>query len=162
MKHTFLFLMSYLFIITASAQTITVHGKLVSSDNNGLPYATISVAKSSTPNVNLKKLATKENGTFTTALEQGAYIFTFNFVGMDEVVESVEITDSDKTLDMGVITMIESSTELDELSVTAQRPLVKVEIDKLQKMILNHQHQMYSICYVKCLLLLLMARMKFS
>ena len=131
MKYTFLFLLSILFTLSASAQHITVNGKLVSSDNDGLPYATISVAESSSPNVSIKKLATKEDGTFSTTLEKGEYIFSFNFVGMDDVVESIDLAQSVKTFDMGVLPMMESSTELDELSVTAQRPLVKVEIDKL-------------------------------
>ena len=131
MKYTFLFIISLLLTLQAMAQNITVNGKLVTSDKDGLPYATISVAESSSPNVSFKKLATKEDGTFYTTLEKGKYLLTFNFVGMDEVVESIDLTQSDKTFDMGVISMMESSTQLDELSVTAQRPLVKVEIDKL-------------------------------
>lgn len=131
MKYTFLLLLSILLTLTASAQHITVNGKLVSSDNDGLPYATISIAVSSQPNVSIKKLATKENGEFSTTLEKGDYLLTFNFVGMDEVVKSINLTQSDKILNLGIISLIESSTELDELSVTAQRPLVKVEIDKL-------------------------------
>ena len=124
MKYTFLFLLSILFTLSASAQHITVNGKLVSSDNDGLPYATISVAESSSPNVGIKKLATKEDGTFSTTLEKGEYIFSFNFVGMDDVVESIDLAQSVKTFDMGVLPMMESSTELDELSVTALRALV--------------------------------------
>ena len=131
MKYTFLLLMSFLFTLTTLAQSISVNGKLVSSDNNGLPYATISIAEGSSPNVSVKKLATKEDGTFSTSLEKLEYLLTFNFVGMDEIVESIDLTQTDKAFDMGVISMKESSTELEELSVTAQRPLVKVEIDKL-------------------------------
>lgn len=131
MRYSFLFLMSFMFTITALAQSITVNGKLVSSDHNGLPYATISVAEGSSPNIILKKFATKEDGTFTTSLEKEEYLLTFNFVGMDESVKSIDLTQSEKIYDIGVVSLIESSTELDELSVTAQRPLVKVEIDKL-------------------------------
>ena len=131
MKYTFLLLMSFLFTLTTLAQSISVNGKLVSSDNNGLPYATISIAEGSSPNVSVKKLAAKEDGTFSTSLEKLEYLLTFNFVGMDEIVESIDLTQTDKAFDMGVISMKESSTELEELSVTAQRPLVKVEIDKL-------------------------------
>src|SRR5690554_5736442 len=131
MRYSFLFLMSFMFTITALAQSITVNGKLVSSDHNGLPYATISVAEGSSPNIILKKFATKEDGTFSTTLEKDEYLLTFNFVGMDESVKSIDLTQSEKIYDIGVVSLIESSTELDELSATAQRPLVKVEIDKL-------------------------------
>ena len=89
MKYTFLFLLSILFTLSASAQQITVNGKLASSDNNGLPYATISIAESSFPNVSIKKLATNENGEFSTTLEKGEYLVTFNFVGMDDAVNKM-------------------------------------------------------------------------
>ena len=132
MKHVFFFFMSYLLTTTLIAQNITVNGKLVSAtDNEGLPYATISVAESSAPDKNLKKLATKEDGTFATTLEKGSYLFTFNFVGMNDLVESVDLTTDEKVYNMGDVILSESSTELGEISVVAQAPLVKVEIDKL-------------------------------
>jgi outer membrane receptor protein involved in Fe transport len=120
-----------MFTLTVLAQGISVTGKLVSSDNNGLPYATISIANSTSPSVSIKKFATKEDGTFSIDLEKDQYILIFNFVGMDDTVESLDLTQSEKAFDMGIISMKESSTELEELSVIAQRPLVKVEIDKL-------------------------------
>lgn len=132
MRQTFILLLSVLFSTTLWAESVTVRGKLVSaSDQNGLPYATISVAREAAPAAAIKKLATQENGTFSTALDPGKYIFTFYFVGMDQLEKPVEIGASQKSVDMGEIKMTESSTELDEISVTAQAPLVKVEIDKL-------------------------------
>lgn len=131
MKYSFLVLLSFMFTLTVLAQGISVTGKLVSSDNNGLPYATISIANSTSPSVSIKKFATKEDGTFSIDLEKDQYILIFNFVGMDDTVESLDLTQSEKAFDMGIISMKESSTELEELSVIAQRPLVKVEIDKL-------------------------------
>src|SRR5690606_39221390 len=125
-------LLSALFSTTLWAESVTVRGKFVSaSDQKGLPYATISVAREPAPAAAIKKLATQENGTSSTALDPGKYIFTFYFVGMDQLEKPVEIGASQKSVDMGEIKMTESSTELDEISVTAQAPLVKVEIDKL-------------------------------
>lgn len=132
MKHTLFALLGLLLSMTICAQSISVKGKLISTtDKAGLPYATISVAREATPSVVFKKLATQEGGTFSTQLDPGGYIFTFHFVGMDQVVKQVTVDTSQNPLDMGVIEMLESSTELEEISVTAQAPLVKVEIDKL-------------------------------
>ncbi|WP_313380061.1 outer membrane beta-barrel family protein [Proteiniphilum saccharofermentans] len=132
MKQTFIVLLSFLFSATLWAQSVTVRGKLISaSDQSGLPYATISVAREANPANAVKKLATQENGTFSTTLDPGKYIFSFHFVGMDQVEKPVEISSSQNPVDLGEIEMTESSTELDELSVTAQAPLVKVDIDKL-------------------------------
>ena len=132
MKQAFILLLSFLFSSTLWAQSVTVKGKLISaSDQDGLPYATITVAREATPANAVKKLATQENGNFSTTLQPGKYIFTFFFVGMDEVKKTVEISSSGNSFDMGNIEMAESSTQLEEISVVAQAPLVKVEIDKL-------------------------------
>ncbi|ULB34628.1 outer membrane beta-barrel family protein [Proteiniphilum propionicum] len=115
-----------------TAQNVTVKGKLVSADDKaGLPYVTISVARESNPANTVKRLATQENGTFSTALTPGKYIFIFHFVGMNGLKKLVEVSTSQNPLDLGEIAMDESSIELEEVSVTAQKPLVKVEIDKL-------------------------------
>src|SRR5690554_858530 len=118
--------------VTLVAQNISVTGRLVSAeDNKPLPYATIAVAEESDPGNSFRKLATNENGKFSTDLEKGKYILVFNFVGMDEVEETLDLTSVNRKYDLGDIIMTESSTELEEINVTAQRPLVKVELDKL-------------------------------
>lgn len=132
MKHAFIFFVGFLLTTTIIAQNITVTGRLVSeTDNEPLPYATIAVAHKSAPEQKFRKFATKENGSFSTELEKGQYIFVFNFVGMDQVERTIDLSSTNNTYDMGDIIMSESSTQLDELSVTAQKPLVKMEIDKL-------------------------------
>lgn len=122
------------FILSASlvAQSVTVKGKLVSAaDNAVLPYATISVAREATPDNAVKKMATQENGTFSTTLAPGKYIISFHFVGMTDLEKRVEVISSQNPLDMGVVTMTETTMLLEEVSVTALKPLVKVEIDKI-------------------------------
>jgi len=139
MKQSVLLFLLFLLAANVTAQTagitvqsVTVKGKLVSADDqNPLPYATISISRETAPANSIKKLATREDGSFSTTLTPGKYIVTFHFVGMNDIIKSVEVTASQNPLDMGVISMTESAIQLDELSVTAQRPLVKVEIDKL-------------------------------
>lgn len=132
MKQTIILLLSFLLSNVLLAETITVKGKLISvSDQAGLPYATISVAREESPAHTVKKLVTQENGTFSITLDSGKYIIEFHFIGMDRVQKVVELTPSKNPFDMGEIEMTESSTELKEVRVTAQAPLVKVEIDKL-------------------------------
>ncbi len=132
MKQTLLLLISLLISVSINAQNITIKGQLVSAtDKKPLPYATISVANSTVPQKSIKKFATDDNGNFATTLQTGNYIFTFQFVGMNNLNRNVEVKGGESQLDLGKVEMAESSTELDEISVTAQRPLVKVEIDKL-------------------------------
>lgn len=132
MKQLFIFLLSTLFPLSLAAQSVTVRGKLVSaSDGESLPYATVSISTEANPNRNLRKLAAQENGTFSTQLAPGKYLFAFDFMGMTPVTKSVELSLSRNPFDLGEIEMVESATQLKEVSVTAQAPLVKVEIDKI-------------------------------
>jgi outer membrane receptor protein involved in Fe transport len=132
MKHLLLLFLSGLLSASAMAQTVTVRGKLVSSgDNNELPFATISVANEDAPRTAIQRFATDANGTFSTTLNPGTYIFTFHFVGMNELKKTVEVPESPSTLNLGEIALSEASTELEEVSVVAQRPLVRVEIDRI-------------------------------
>lgn len=132
MKQTIILVLLHLLAAFSFADSVTVKGKLVAeADNEALPYATISVASEDMPANVIRKMATDETGSFTTNLSPGSYIFTFHFVGMAETVKKAEVSESQNPLDMGVIAMSESSRLLDELSVTAQAPLVKVDIDKL-------------------------------
>ena len=95
-------------------------------------------------------MATDETGSFTTTLSPGSYIFTFHFVGMAETVKKAEVAESQNPLDMGVIAMSESSRLLDELSVTAQAPLVKVDIDKLTYSAKDDPEASTSMCWSCC------------
>lgn len=132
MKETLLSLILLLATFVVYAEDVTVKGKLVSaSDKQPLPYATVSVASKTIPDQAIRKFATDESGIFSTTLKAGDYIFTFHFVGMNIINRNVEIKDGESLVNIGQIEMLESSTELAEIRVTAQRPLVKVEIDKL-------------------------------
>lgn len=132
MKQALLLLLSCFLSASVSAQSLNVKGKLVSAgDHAALPYATISIASESLPGTPVKKLATDGAGQFSTTLPAGKYIFSFQFVGMNTLEQNIEVPSGRNPLDLGEIVMDEGSTELEEVSVTAQRPLVKVEIDKL-------------------------------
>ncbi|MCE5206133.1 MAG: TonB-dependent receptor [Porphyromonadaceae bacterium] len=131
MKQTFI-LFLFLLSLNLTAQNVTVNGKLVSAiDHDPLPYATISVSREASPANSIKKFATRENGSFSTSLAPGKYLFVFHFVGMNELTKAVEVNASQNPLELGEVSLTEGATELDELKVTAQKPLVKVEIDKL-------------------------------
>lgn len=132
MKQTLLSLILLLASVVVYAEGTNVKGQLVSAnDKQPLPYATVSVASKAVPQKSIKKFATDDSGNFTTTLQAGDYIFTFQFVGMNNFNRSVEVKNGELQVNLGQIEMSESSTELSEISVTAQRPLVKVEIDKL-------------------------------
>ncbi|MDD3502393.1 MAG: carboxypeptidase-like regulatory domain-containing protein, partial [Candidatus Cloacimonetes bacterium] len=114
------------------SQETLVKGRLFGeADDEFLPFATITVSKDAEMTTTVKKLPTDGNGSFETKLSEGNYYFAFQYVGKATLVKQVSVPKGEKEIDLGRIVTIESSTELDEVSVVAQAPLVKVEIDKL-------------------------------
>ena len=132
MRKYFISLLILMSFTYAQSQDIVVRGQLFGeSENEFLPFATISVSKDAAQKHTLKKFATDEKGFFKTNLTEGDYFLAFQYVGMNTLVKKVTVSKEEKVIDLGKIVIEESSTQLAELSVVAQAPLVKVEIDKL-------------------------------
>lgn len=133
MKRFFIFILCILPFWGLAAQTpVTVKGKLISlPDREGMPYATVTVTRVDAPQKPVKKFATAQDGTFSTTLVPGKYQISFYFVGMNELKKNIEVSSQVNPLDLGIIEMNESAVQLNEVRVVAQRPLVKVEVDKL-------------------------------
>ena len=97
-----------------------------------IPYATISVSEIATPQVYIKRLAAGSNGAFEVDLNKsGDYFFAFESVGMEKKQLKISIAAGQKKLELGKVEMTASKTQLSELTVSAIKPLVKVELDKI-------------------------------
>ncbi len=130
------YLLSFLFLLISfsflQAQDVVVKGQLLGQEaNEFLPFATISVSKDANQKNILNRFATDEKGFFSSKLKPGDYFLAFQYVGKNTLMKQIKVLANDKVLDLGKIIVEESSTQLDEVSVVAQTPLVKVEIDKL-------------------------------
>lgn len=93
------------------------------------PYATVRVFAEG-DSVKAAALAvTDESGRFSVSLpEAKTYRIIIQSVGLEPAVESFEMSDGD--VDLGTLSLMPSN-ELAEVTVSAQRPLVKREIDRL-------------------------------
>jgi outer membrane cobalamin receptor len=112
---------------------ISVKGQIVDSlTKETVPYATVAVAEASDPKNVIKRLASDENGAFEVAVHApGNFIFTFQSVAKRTAIKKIELPANKKTMDLGIILMTDIDTLLAEITVTAQKPLVKMEIDKI-------------------------------
>ncbi len=132
MKRQFLLLFLLISFGYAHSQETLVKGQLFGeAENEYLPYATISVSKDESMTNSIKKFATDDKGFFQTKLSVGEYFLAFQYVGKNTLVKKISVPNQEKEYNIGKVVVEESSTELDEVSVVAQAPLVKVEIDKL-------------------------------
>lgn len=135
-----LFLLSLLLHFTLSAQAQTeksgsfiIKGQVVDSlTSETVPYATLSIALTSNPSKPIKLLACDIDGKFEAPLtREGDYIITMQSIGKSPAVKTFTLKSGNKLLNLGQLLMQEESQYLGNVTVTAQKPLVKVEIDKL-------------------------------
>lgn len=116
-----------------NSRSFTLKGQVVDSlTNETVPYATLSIALAETPQKAIKLLACDVDGKFETALTQpGKYIISAQSIGKAPAQKRFTLSEKSRTLNLGKLYMTEDNQRLGEVTVTAQRPLVKVEIDKL-------------------------------
>lgn len=118
-----------------AAPSYTLKGVLLDSlTQEGEPYATIKIAKKNAPQKALKMAVTDLNGKFQEKLTvaPGEYIITLSSVGKVTIVKGFTVKASEKVIDLGKLNMAEATNELKGIEVVAQKPLVKVDVDKIE------------------------------
>jgi len=139
MPRFFFFLLgAVLFTATVQAQNrpvdlYTISGQVVDSlTNEPVPYATVSVAFIQAPTQYVNAAACDGNGKFEIRLKApGNYLLSIQSVGITTFFKPFNLTETDKKIDFGKLSVSEKAQAISEVTVAAQRPLVKVEIDKL-------------------------------
>lgn len=131
---TVLIILSVLISSLANAQSalsvnVQIKGQVVDSlTNEAISYATIKVTAKSSPTL-LKAVAADDNGKFQFPLNKiGEYILSIEYIGKSAVKRDVVVGDQ-KVIDLGKIAMSEKT--LSEVVITAQKPLVQVDLDKI-------------------------------
>ena len=132
MKYIFILFLSFLITLSASAQNKPVNyqvsGQIVEKlSGNGVPFATVIIKNDSIKEK--KAQACDVSGHFSMKLSSALrYTLTVSSVGYKEF--SIPIIVSEPKTDLGKLPM-ESGVELKEVTVTAQKPLVKIDVDKI-------------------------------
>lgn len=110
--------------------TIQLKGHVqIEGTNEDIPYATITVQNEKAEVVT--RQASDASGKFTIQLSQsGKYQLILSAVGYTTTTKDVTINENEKSKDLGIVGMPEG-VELKEVSVTAQKPLIKSDPDKL-------------------------------
>jgi len=117
----------------APESTYTVKGILVDSlSGETIPYVTVSVSSVEKPGIYLKRLASGVNGDFELVLNNtDNYVLSFESMGMQKQLLNISIVANKKILNLGKINMSASDAKLSEVTVLANKPLVKVDLDKI-------------------------------
>ena len=133
MKKFILILTALLAGLTASAQEIrTVKGVVLDSlTRQGEPAAILQFYKVDDPSKAVAFTTTDENGFFThTFTVKGKYYLLFDNMGRKQIRRDFTIN-GEEVIDLGEILAQDAAEMLKAGTVTAMRPLVKMEVDKM-------------------------------
>ncbi len=114
------------------AQKTTVTGVLMDKNlNEGEPYATIRVFKAGKSDKPIAMFITDENGRFKQEVKgKGKFDIVFSSVGKDEMRQTIELG-NENPIDLGTVYIKDSETMLKGVEIVAQKPLVKMDVDKM-------------------------------
>ncbi|MDB5142751.1 MAG: TonB-dependent receptor [Mucilaginibacter sp.] len=117
-------------IAQGAAQPITIQGTVIdSSINKPMGFVTVALQDAKT-HAGVKSSLTKDDGTFSIKAPAGnAYEMVFVFVGYKNKI--VPVNGNSATINVGKMLLSPSSGQLKEVSVTAARPLMKQEVDRI-------------------------------
>lgn len=128
---TFLVVVAMMMVLPMSAQTTVVKGILVDSlSQESIPYATVRIYKDGKMDKPVAMSLTDLEGRFSQEVkEHGKMVLTINSVGIRPV--NRRFTSAGSTIDMGTLLASEESSSIGAIEVIAQKPLVKMETDKM-------------------------------
>jgi outer membrane receptor protein involved in Fe transport len=102
-----------------------------SSTLKTIPFATVSIFKLP-ENIAIKRLATEADGSFETLLnDTGSFRLSIQMIGYALFVKEFSIKNNNETLDLGNVIIAEAIQTIGEVSVVADKPLIKVDSDKI-------------------------------
>ena len=130
-KIIFTFAAICLMAVESMAQT-TVKGVLMDKTlGESEPYATVRIFSAKKKDKPVAMFLTNENGQFQKEVKgNGKYSIVFSSVGKEDLSQDIELGKAG-TLDLGTIYMKESETMLKGVEIVAQKPLVKMDVDKM-------------------------------
>jgi len=108
----------------------SVRGKVLEENGSPLAYGNV-ILYNAADSAMTKVELTEEDGTFRFSnLEQKAYFITISYVGLPDFTTE-KFTVDQKEVTLPDIQMQAPGTDLEEVTVTAQRPLLELKPDKM-------------------------------
>ena len=130
----FFFVMMMVMMMTSQvmmAQT-TVKGVLMDETlGEAEPFATVRVFKAGKTEKPVAMFLTNENGEFKQEVKgKGRFDIVFSSIGKEDLKQTVTLG-QENPLDMGTLYIKENATMLKGVEIVAQKPLVKMDVDKM-------------------------------
>lgn len=118
--------------LTAAHAQANVKGLLRDSlSQEPIPYVTVRVYVADKPQTALATVLSTDEGAFTTTIPaQGQYTLVCSMAGLSDASRTLTIKD-EREIDLGTILMSDNSTMLSGVEVVAQKPIVRMEADRM-------------------------------
>ena len=129
---TFLTCLMLISSATVMAQTTTVKGTVTDKTlGEGEPFATIRIYKQGKTDKAVAMFLTDKDGAFSHEVEgKGSHDLVVSSIGKADLHQTITL--GEKTvLDLGTLTLSDDAKTLSGVEVVAQKPLVKMDVDKM-------------------------------
>lgn len=115
---------------TAVQPNITIKGTVIDSATKApISFVTVTLQDAATKQA-IKSGLTQDNGSFSISAPEGkTHQVTFVFIGYAN--KTVQLTGTGKEINVGKVALFATSKQLQDVSITAVKPLVKQEIDRI-------------------------------
>jgi outer membrane receptor protein involved in Fe transport len=124
-----LFTLIFLFFFSSTIAQNSISGKVVSETQEPVPSAIISLLNSKTKGF-IKGELSDDSGNFKFKnISNGTYIVLVTSLGLRDYTTSAFTLDKTNKA-LGAIVMLEDSSELDEVTIIAEKPMIEVRADK--------------------------------
>ena len=126
------FVMALMSFSSAAMAQTTVKGMLIDETlGESEPFATVRVFKAGKSEKPVAMFLTDENGQFSQEVKgKGKFDIVFSSVGKEDLKKSVEL-EGKGILNLDTLYINENATMLKGVEIVAQKPLVKMEVDKM-------------------------------
>ena len=126
------FVMALMSFSSAAMAQTTVKGMLIDETlGESEPFATVRVFKAGKSEKPVAMFLTDENGQFSQEVKgKGKFDIVFSSIGKEDLKKSVELGGKG-ILNLDTLYIKESATMLKGVEIVAQKPLVKMEVDKM-------------------------------
>lgn len=115
----------------SGAQTTTVNGSLQDDKGKPMDYATVSLLRANDSTVVKGTLSTEAGAYLFDHIAPGAYIIKATEVGYGKALSSTfTITSGARAFTVPLLKMLQTSTSLNAVSVTASKPLIEHRVDR--------------------------------
>ena len=127
-----IFVMMMLMISAVMTAQTTVKGVLTDENlGEAEPFATVRMFKHGKTDKPVAMFLTKEDGSFSQQVKgKGRYDIVFSSVGKEDLKQTITLNNQG-TLDLGTLLIKENATMLKGVEIVAQKPLVKMDVDKM-------------------------------